>query len=343
MYYVPIIPMILVNGAVGIGTGFSTNIPSFNPKDIVNILKHMLQDNGDVETMELTPWYMGFTGTIELQGNGKYVSRGRFQKLSATKVEITELPVGTWTEDFKELLEQMLDKDLKQYESYYTDKKVSFILHFANADMLNNYLAIENNGLTKLENDYKLVSSKNLGITNMYLYNSNGQIQKYDTPLDIILDFYKVRLSFYTKRKENICKQLEDDMDVMRNKIRFIKSVISNELVVSKMKKNELEEYLSRSKYLLVNDTYDYLLRIPIYNLTIDKVDDLEKEFKQHEDNLNNIKSKSEKTMWLDELVLFEKAYETFLAEYQDDVGHVGNKTLGASTSKGKRRQASSK
>lgn len=317
-YYVPIIPMILVNGAVGIGTGFSTNIPCFNPKEIVNILKQMLQENGDIETMELKPWYMGFTGTIELLGNGKYVSRGRFQKLSATKVEITELPVGTWTEDFKELLEQMLDKDLKQYESYYTDKKVSFILHFANADTLNNYLAVENNGHTKLENDYKLVSAKNLGITNMYLYNSNGQIQKYDSPLDIIHDFYRVRLSFYTKRKENICKQLEEDMEIMRNKIRFIRSVISNELVVSKMKKSELEEHLSRNEYLLVNETYDYLLRIPIYNLTIDKVEDLEKEFKQHEENLNNIKSKSEKAMWLDELTMFDKAYDAFLAEYQE-------------------------
>jgi DNA topoisomerase-2 len=333
--------MILVNGAVGIGTGFSTNIPCFNPKDITNILKQMLQDNQGVETMELKPWYMGFTGTIELQGNGKYVSRGRFQKLSATKVEITELPVGTWTEDFKELLEQMLDKDLKQYESYYTDKKVSFILHFANADTLNNYLAVENNGYTKLENDYKLVSSKNLGITNMYLYNAKGQIQKYDSPLDIIRDFYRVRLSFYTKRKENICKQLEEDMDVMRNKIRFIKSVITNELVVSKLKKAELEDHLSKNEYLLVNDSYDYLLRIPIYNLTIDKVDDLEKEFKQHEENLDKIKSKTEKDMWLDELVMFEKAYEAFLTEYVD--GHSQEKSTIATTSKGKRRQGSQK
>lgn len=107
-------------------------------------------------------------------------------------------------------------------------------------------------------------------------------------------------------------------MEVMKNKVRFIKSVISNELVVSKMKKAELEDYLNANSYLLVNDTYDYLLRIPIYNLTIDKVDDLEKEFKQHEENLNNIKSKSEKTMWLDELNMFDKAYDAFLAEYQE-------------------------
>jgi DNA topoisomerase-2 len=276
---------------------------------------------------------MGFTGTIELQGNGRYVSRGRFQKLSATKVEITELPIGTWTEDFKELLEQMLDKDLKQYESYYTDKKVSFILHFASSDTLNSYLAVDNNGYTKLENEFKLVSPKNLGITNMYLYNSQGQIQKYDGPLDIIQDFYKVRLAFYTKRKQHICKQLEEDMEVMKNKVRFIKSVVSQELAISKMKKAELEAHLFDNNYLRVNDSFDYLLRIPVYNLTVDKVEDLEKEYQQSEDALEKVKAKTEKTMWLEELAMFDRQYEAFLNEYQEV---LTNDVASASSSKPK-------
>jgi DNA topoisomerase-2 len=339
-YYVPIIPMILVNGALGIGTGFSTNIPSFNPKDITNILKQLLQvdDEEVMEPVEIKPWYMGFTGTIE-KHNDKYVSRGRFQKLSATKLEVNELPIGTWTQDFKELLESMLDKDLKQYESYYTDKKISFILHFSNSDTLNSYMTIDNNGFTKFENDFKLVSSKMLGMTNMYLYNSQGQIQKYDTPFDIIRDFYNVRLSFYTKRKEYLCKQLEDDMKILENKMRFIKSVVSEELQVSKFKKIELEEHLRRNDYLCVNDCFDYLLRIPIYNLTIDKVEELEKEYNNIKHSHENIMGQSEKQMWLDELVSFEKTYAAFLMEYSD----AHNTEATVSTLKPKRRQPSKK
>lgn len=313
-YYVPVIPLVLINGAIGIGTGFSTNIPSYNPIDIIAIIKSLLNDE-DIEFEELVPWYMGFEGTIE-NNNDKFVSRGCFKKLSANKVEITELPVGTWTEDYKVLLEEMTEKDVKQYESHCSDKKVHFILQFQSADVLDSYMTIANNGYTKFENDFKLVSSKNLGTTNMYLYNHNGQIQKYNTALDVILEFYQVRLTYYTKRKLYVIEQLEKDMEIMKNKIRFIKAVVNEEVKVSTLKKVELEQYLETHSYLLVNDNYDYLLKIPIYNLTKDKVAEIEDEYKKAEQNLNDIKNKTEKQMWLEELDIFEKEYIKFKEDY---------------------------
>jgi DNA topoisomerase-2 len=283
---------------------------------------------------DITPWYMGFQGSIEKNSDNKYVSKGCFSKLSATKVEITELPVGFWTEDFKVLLEEMLDKDLKQYESHCSDKKIKFLLTFQNADSLNSYLQVENNGYTKLENDFKLVSSKNLGITNMYLYNSQGQITKYDTPLDIIRDFYNVRMDYYVKRKEFICRKLEEDMKFMLAKIKFIKSVVSEDLKVSKMKKQEVEEALLRESYPYMNDSYDYLMRIPIYNFTTDKVEELEKEYAKTESILNAIISKSEKSMWLEELDVFEKEYIQFMIEYNEKFECCGS----ANSKKSKRK-----
>jgi DNA topoisomerase-2 len=322
-YYVPIIPLVLVNGAIGIGTGFSTNVPCYNPMDIIAIIKNLLKEE-DLEFEELVPWFMGFQGKIE-SNNDKFVSRGHFNKLAATKIEITELPVGTWTEDFKVLLEEMTEKDLKHYESYYTDKKVHFILHFQSSEVVDSYLELESNGYTKLENDFKLVSCKNLGTTNMYLYNHKGQITKYNTPLDVILEFYQVRLNYYTKRKNYIIDQLEKDMEIMQNKIRFIKAVISRELEVSEMKKIELEKYLSDNDYLLVNDSYDYLLRIPIYNLTKDKVQEIEDEYEKSQKHLNDIRDKKEQQMWLDELELFEKEYKKFKDEHYDKLNDSDN------------------
>jgi DNA topoisomerase-2 len=332
-YYVPLIPLVLINGAIGIGTGFSTNVPSYNPIDIIAILKNLLTDN-EIEFEEIVPWYMGFEGTIE-NSNDKFISRGCFKKLTTTKVEITEIPVGTWTEDFKILLEEMTEKDLKHYESYYSDKKVHFILHFPSSDVLDKYLQIENNGFTKLENDFKLVSSKNLGTTNMYLYNHKGQIQKYNTPLDIILEFYQVRLMYYTKRKIHIIDQLEKDMDIMKNKIRFIKAVVNEEVKVSKLKKIELEIYLKDNDYLLVNNSYDYLLRIPIYNITRDKVEEIEEEYRKAEGILNDIKNKTEKEMWLEELDMFEKEYLKFKEDYYNK--HNDNEQIEASSTKKKK------
>lgn len=325
-YYVPIVPMALINGAIGIGTGFSTNIPCYNPEDILHVLRCLLSDEDITTDYDLKPWYLGFQGTIE-KVNGKFVSRGCFNRIAPTKIEVTELPVGFWTEDFKILLEEMLDKNLKHYESYYTDKKVNFVLHFPGADVVNSYMELDANGYTKFETEFKLVSSKNLSTTNMYLYNSKGQIQKYDTAVDVIREFYKVRIEYFAKRKEHICKRLEEDMVIMQNKIRFIKSVVSGDIQVSKLKKTELEQRLENDSYLMVDGTYEYLLRIPIYNLTVDKVDDLEKAYKKAEDNLNEIKAKTERQMWLDELSVFETEYKKYIADYNQKFNTEEGKT----------------
>lgn len=313
-YYMPVIPTILINGAIGIGTGFSTNIPSFNPIDIVRVLQCMLS-NESVDGIDIIPWYRGFKGYIEKNEAGKYVSRGTFTTTSATKVDITELPVGMWTLDFKELLEEYLDKsqDIKNYESHYTENDILFTLHFINADVCDEYLKVQDNGYTKLENEFKLVSSKNMNMSNMYLFNSKCQIQKYDTPLDIIRDFYNIRLSYYQKRKDSMISELEYDIKLLENKIRFIREVVAENIVVHKMKKDQLDKLLHDDAYMLHNGTYDYILRIPIYNLTIDKVEDLEKEKAKADDELNKVKVINISTWWSQELDVFSNEYNKYL------------------------------
>lgn len=41
-WYCPIIPMVLVNGAEGIGTGWSTKIPNYDVREIVANIQRML-------------------------------------------------------------------------------------------------------------------------------------------------------------------------------------------------------------------------------------------------------------------------------------------------------------
>jgi DNA topoisomerase-2 len=312
-YYIPIIPMVLVNGAVGIGTGFSTNIPCYNPLDIINTIKSLLAQEDICH--DLVPWYRGFKGIIEKNDQGKYVSRGTFVKTAATKVDITELPIGMWTQSFKEMLEDYMEKcpDIKNYDSHYTETNIKFTLHFTNAATCMDYLTVQDNGYTKLENELKLVSSKVLGTTNMYLFNQKCQIQKYDTPVDIIREFYQIRLGYYQRRKDHILQELQYDIRLLDNKIRFIKEVVAEHVVVHKMKKNELEAYLVDNEYMLHNDSYDYILRIPIYNLTIDKVEELENEKQKADEEYNRISGIDIGTWWSEELDEFAKAYTKFL------------------------------
>jgi DNA gyrase/topoisomerase IV subunit B len=311
-YYIPILPMILVNGAMGIGTGFSTSIPCYNPLDITRLIKKMLAgEHVSVEDDDIMPYYRGFTGTIK-KINNKYYCIGKFNKVNQSKIEVTELPIGYATFDFKADLEDHLDKlqDFKRYENYSSGNKVHFILHFANVD---DYLKIETNGFTKFENTFKLVTTKGLATTNMYAFNSSCQITKYETPFDIINEFFDVRLEYYRKRKQYIINKLQYDADLMANKMRFIKEVVSEQLLVHKLKKSELEDYLDTNNYKKHEDCYDYITRIPVYNLTIDKVTELENDIAKSLLDIEDLNNKKEQDMWIDELNEFEKVYQKFL------------------------------
>lgn len=312
-YYIPIIPTILVNGSLGIGTGFSTNIPCYNPKEIITVLKRLL-DEEDVSDIEMIPWYNGFTGSIE-KINGKYFSRGKFTKINSTKIEITELPIGTWTYDFKCMLEDMMDKnqDIKSYENNSGTINIKFTITFANSDVVDDYLRVESNSLTKFENDFKLSTSKPLGITNMYAFNSKCTIQKYNSPIAIIQDFYKVRLEYYKKRKDYLTSKLKYDLDLLLNKIRFIQAVVNEEIILHKMRKIELDSRLTTDEYIRHEGTYDYITRIPVYNLTIDKVEDLEKDVIKATEKYDDIMAKDIRNTWKDELDLLIILLETYL------------------------------
>jgi len=99
VFYMPIIPMILVNGASGIATAWSSKIPMYNPKQIVNNIKLRL-DGKPFEPIH--PWYNGFLGTIESAGPGRYTVNGRLEKISKYVYRVGELPIGIGTTNYKE-------------------------------------------------------------------------------------------------------------------------------------------------------------------------------------------------------------------------------------------------
>ena len=132
-WYIPIVPMVLVNGALGIGTGWSTNIPTYNPLDIVNNLLRLL--DGEKPT-RMKPWFRNFTGHVKSGGNSsKWVTHGTIKKINKNTVEISELPVGTWTQNYKvSVLDPMLYKSDKKpasvvgYTEHHTDDTVRFVV-----------------------------------------------------------------------------------------------------------------------------------------------------------------------------------------------------------------------
>ena len=326
-YYIPIIPMILVNGGVGIGTGFSTNIPQFNPSDIISACIHIcnsiaLSPNEDmhalidrIEIAEFIPWYLGFTGSIEKGAKGTFQSKGVYMWIDENTLEITELPVGMWTEDYKELLENMVTNNsnyLKSFENHYTSKNVRFILHF-NGD-------IRTKLGDKFETEFKLISSKNLSINNMHLYSNEGAIKKYESTSYILKEWSKTRIDKYKERKEYQINILEKDYNILSTKIRFIIDVIEGRIVIMNKKISEISARLVELKYPKIQKDsdgeidsdeggYNYLLKMPISQLTYDRKIILEKEVAELAKKLDELKKTSIEQIWKKELEELQEAW----------------------------------
>jgi DNA topoisomerase-2 len=368
-FYIPVIPMVLVNGGIGIGTGYSTNIPQFNPSEIIEACKFIcnaikLADlNGDsedgmdniYETIDildiddLVPYYLGFNGTIKKTENNSYISKGIYKWIDNETVEITELPIGTWTEDYKEFLENMITNNLnnlKYIENHYTSKNVKFVLHFNQ----NVRETLED----KFEQLFKMSSSKNLSINNIHLFNKNGAIQKYDNTTEIIKEWSKTRILKYMERKAYQIKILERDFLVLSAKIRFIIDVISGNIQIMNKKLADIAKRLVELKYPRINTDnntaniiiagniddeakdvndegeknkdikdFNYLLKMPISQLTFDRKIILEKEVNDLNTNLNKLRNNRIEDLWLYDLDELENAWnehrELILKEYDND------------------------
>ena len=170
--------MVLVNGAEGIGTGWSTSIHQFNPRDLVNNLRNMMRGQ---EINAMLPWYKGFQGTIEKQQKGFNVT-GYCRLLGNNQLEITELPVGKWTRDYKTFLEELAQKDeIDDIAEYHTDNRVHFIITSSKLPTT----------FEELIKKFKLSSS--LATTNFVLFSHEGKIKKYADEIEIIQEFFKIR------------------------------------------------------------------------------------------------------------------------------------------------------
>ena len=131
IYYVPILPMVLVNGALGIGTGFATNIPCYDPKQIIHCIKQKIKDSSmEYEEQNMVPYYRGFKGTITKIEDHKYATTGCYHLQGKSTLVITELPIGTWNENYVNFLEKCLDDKkwkMRDYRDLSTDKELSLI------------------------------------------------------------------------------------------------------------------------------------------------------------------------------------------------------------------------
>lgn len=326
--YAPLIPLVLVNGSVGIGTGYSTKIPQFNPKDIVKVVRKRLK--GEIISNEhITPWYKGFKGKIEFVKSGVYRSSGVYKILNTTQIHITELPIDVWSDDYYKYLDTIVADNpdspkkgevLKEYTFGPGNNNIDIKVKFIDGVLQN--LLIDDN----LDKVLKL--SKPINLTNMTIHDQNGALKRYNDVPDIIEEWYMYRLGVYIERKNYMLKLVKNQLDIIEWKVKFIEDVIKGKIVVFKdkkaRKKTEVIEKLVELKYPRLstdvhatNDskTYSYITNISLFSLTEEELDKLKKEHEEKLAEYEDYCATSVEEIWSRELDDFEKGYDKWFSK----------------------------
>jgi len=276
-FYVPVIPMVLVNGTEGIGTGFSCSVPPFNPTDIVQNIERALSGQS---LIEMKPYYRGFKGTMYKSENA-WVAEGTWKD-----GVVTELPPGRWTQDFKEYLDELVEKKvITGYTNMSTIEDVHFVITGYTGD--------------DPMKDFKL--RKVIHTSNMHLFHPQKGIHRYESPEDILVDFIQTRLEYYVKRKEHLIREYQERSRVCTHKALFVKMVVDDKLRVFKRKRAELEEEMLHT-FPMIDGKFDYLLNIRTYQYTEESVNALIEEAAQAERELAELKKITHTQMWQSDL-----------------------------------------
>ena len=319
--FVPLLPMILINGTKGIGTGWSTDIPQYNPLDVVKCMSKLM-NNEQLE--ELTPWYRNYDGKFIKTGDKNFLNLGVYQIVNNNTLKILELPVGISTEEYKEFLDKIVSgKEPKidyvvNYENYSSDTKVCFIVLCKPKSLEKLILSEEPDayGCNKIYKEFKLC--KPMSLNNIVLYNTDFKLTRYESPLDIIKEFFNYRLVYYAKRKTSLLEKYNHKKAILENKIRFIQEQIDDILVLYKKKKDVLIKELETRNYLKIGKNnestpdYEYLLSMRMDSVTEEKLNKLKEELEIINNKINDLDSKSNKDLWNEDLDEFKNLLENY-------------------------------
>jgi DNA topoisomerase-2 len=368
VFYMPIMPLVLINGSSGIGTGWSSEIPQFNPLDILNNIRRLMLGQ---EVVQMNPWYRGFTGSVRRLAANKWMTKGKYRVVDSTTVEITELPIGFWTQDFKNILDMYeagyktsgdvsSDKKkaktpaaepkkprwtnfadangklIKSYKNESSEAQVRFTITF-DPIVLNNLMqGIDKKaGLSEFEKLFYLSSKLSSGNT-MNLYDENNRLKNFKSPEEILTYYYTHRLVYYTKRRDYLIGVLEQEVLMLSARSRFVIDVVNEAIRIRDVPRAEIVAQLQKLGYPIITDgdtlipleratkqqkddaNYDYLIRMPIYSLTKEKVKELLQEKEAKIKELDILKAKTDKDLWEADLRIFETEYKKHMDEFYD-------------------------
>ena len=298
-YFLPIIPTILLNGSSGIAVGFSSNILNRDIKDIIDsCIKVLMKKKQSL----IKPSLNEFTGDFiqDKENNKRWIIRGRFQRVNTSTVKILELPPSMTYEKYEEILDKLVDnKDIASYDDNCKDN-IDYTIKF------------QRSVLEKLD-DAALIKLLKLEESSTEIFTSldeKGKLKIFETAEEIIEYFTNFRLTYYIKRKEYLLDKLNRELKILSNRGRFIKAILDEKIKINNVAKSEIIESIKSLGLDLVDDSYDYLLRMPIYSLTKELFEKLKDDFTKKKQEIKELEETDPKNMYLEDLQELKKRYK---------------------------------
>lgn len=297
-FFLPIIPTVIVNGSSGIAVGFATNILNRKPIDVVNACISVLTGK---TIPALSPWLDEFSGTFKRDPNNPKTWKisGSYEVVNTTTVRITEIPPNFTYEKYENYLNSLIEKRIITTYEDNSSESIEYILKFQRST-LKDYISKR-----KLDTILKINTQETENLTTI---DETGNLKIFDRAEDIVKYFVNFRLQWYEKRKEYLINKIQKEVSLLSNKARFIKDIIEGNLKINNVPKNDIILYLKNSNYDQIDNSYSYLLSMPIHILTKERFEELLRQTKEKESELEIIKKTDYKTMYMDDLIALKNA-----------------------------------
>jgi DNA topoisomerase-2 len=291
--YYPIIPMVLVNGATGVGVGWSSEIPTHNPLDLAFCLQQrllqILQPEGNHVLPLVKPWYKDWTGDVILGKDSKFITRGRFEFNQDCDIVVTELPIGTWFNKYREMLDKWEEEGLMTEWIDRSDEVTPMFI---------------------LKGFKEKPNHKNLGLINNHSYQNmtvlvegargNWVPMTFNRLEDIFEAFFTERLKVYYKRKEVQLGNIKKDITQLQLRLTLINTVRAGKLVFQNRARADVKKSV-----LELGFTYELFKSVGSDEYNDDSVRELEEEIKKKHEKYDELNMIAPEYIWHSELENF--------------------------------------
>lgn len=298
MSLAPVLPQVLVNGAEGTATGYSSSIPTYKPEDLVEAVKRKLKGQ---PWKELKPWYHKFKGTIEGDEKGNFVSCGKVEEVGDQKSQwkITELPVGRWRDDYKKKLSEMCDKgQVQSFFEHHRNEDVCFEVRLTEAGVT---------ALTETKDPaeyFKLKKSFSSQLNLLVLDSTSGtRIRTFATIREVFDHWYDYRLALYEKRRLRVMQDLNNQIPFLQSKVDFIRVMLESKIPLGQKKKIMCEKL---EELMIPVEFHDSLLAMRVNSFSEERIEDIQRDLEKCQEQIRFYEKTTPQELWekdLDDLM----------------------------------------